>query len=271
MFEPAHAKINLALHLRHRRADGFTELETVFAFTEFGDRLSATADARLSLAVAGRFASEAGAGADNLVLRAASALAKAAGTAAGAALVLEKHIPVAAGLGGGSADAAAALRLLNRLWELHWPAARLEGIAAGLGSDVPACVASITRLGRGRGEILSDWPESFSGTPVLLVNPGVAVPTGPVFKAWDGVDRGGIASGDSLGAFRNDMAAPAIGLAPAIAAVLEWLREQPGAVFVQMSGSGATCLALFDDPALCEGAALAAGDKGLWATASTLR
>ena len=124
--EPAPAKVNLALHLRRRRADGYHDLETVFAFTGFGDTLHGRRADTLSLEVAGEFAGPAGQGPDNLVLRAAQALAEAAGISTGAALRLEKRIPVAAGLGGGSADAGAALRLLNRLWGLEWPEQRLR-------------------------------------------------------------------------------------------------------------------------------------------------
>lgn len=243
--EPAPAKVNLALHLRRRRDDGYHEIETVFAFTEFGDTLTVEAATDLSLRVAGEFAGPAGAGPDNLVIRAAQALAGAAGIVPRAALHLEKRIPVAAGLGGGSADAAAALRLLNRFWGLDWPEARLVALAAGLGSDVPACVVSRTCLGRGRGEELLPWPAPLAGTPILLVNPRVAVPTGPVFAGWDRVDRGGIASGAGLGSLRNDMTDAAVALAPVVAVVLAALEGAGGADLVRMSGSGATCLALY--------------------------
>ena len=137
--EAAPAKLNLALHVRRRRADGYHDLETIFAFTGFGDTLTAGAAAGLSLTIEGEFGAAVGAG-DNLVLRAARALAEAGGVGAGAALHLIKRIPVAAGLGGGSADAAAALRLLNRLWRLDWPLDRLAALGAALGADVPACV-----------------------------------------------------------------------------------------------------------------------------------
>ena len=189
MIEAARAKVNLALHVRRRRADGYHDLETLFAFTAFGDTLQVRSGAGLSLSVDGPFAAAVGEG-DNLVLRAARALAAAAGVPADAALTLDKHIPVAAGLGGGSADAAAALRLLNRFWSLDWPLDRLAAIGATLGADVPACVFERTLAGTGKGDALARVDLGLAGTPVLLVNPRVAVPTGPVFAGWDRVDRG---------------------------------------------------------------------------------
>ncbi len=262
--ETAPAKLNLALHLRRRRADGYHDLETVFAFTEFGDDLSVAPADTLSLAVVGDFAGPAGQGADNLVLRAARALAAAAGVSAGAALRLEKHIPVAAGLGGGSADAAAALRLLNRLWRIDWPEARLLAIAETLGSDVPACVASQTCFGSGRGEQLAVWPVALTGTPVLLVNPRVAVATGPVFAGWDQIDLGAIAPGAALTTLRNDMTAAARVIAPIVAEVLTALDSAGGASLVRMSGSGATCFALYPDVVACAAAARAVLARGWW-------
>ena len=268
--EIAPAKINLALHLRRRRPDGYHDLETIFAFTEFGDTLRIAPAAALSLSVRGGFADAAGAGDDNLVLRAARALAAVAGVAAGAAITLEKHIPVAAGLGGGSADAAAALRLLVRLWGLDWSQDRLEALAAGLGADVPACVQSRTCFGSGRGDALAVWPDDLAGTPVLLVNPRVAVPTGPVFAGWDQKDRGGIIAGTPLTALRNDMTAAAIGIAPVIGDVLAALAATRP-LLARMSGSGATCLALYADIAGRDAAAAALAPHGWWQTATLLR
>lgn len=268
--EHAPAKINLALHLRRRRADGYHDLETVFAFTEFGDTLRAKAEANLSLIVEGEFAAPAGQGADNLVLRAAEALQTAAGIKAGAALELQKRIPVAAGLGGGSADAAAALRLLNRLWHVDWPTPRLEALAANLGADVPACVRSQTSLGTGRGENLAAWPQSLTGAPVLLVNPRVAVPTGPVFKAWDQIDRGGIEPSASLSKLRNDMTPAAVKIAPVIGDVLAALSSTEGVILARMSGSGATCLALYDSHVSRHMAAIRLAGRNWWMAATSL-
>lgn len=269
--ETAAAKLNLALHLRYRRPDGYHALETVFAFTEFGDSVSVTAADGVSLIVEGEFAGPAGQGSDNLVMRAARALAEAGGVAAGAALRLEKRIPVAAGLGGGSADAAAALRLLNRFWGLEWPEARLLAIADVLGSDVPACVRSQTCFGSGRGEQLETWPMDLRGTPVLLVNPRVAVATGPVFAGWDQVDQGPIIAGAPLDALRNDMTTSAIAIAPAIGDVLAALRSTGGASLVRMSGSGATCFALYADAGACAEAAHKLSGRGWWLAESRLR
>ncbi len=270
MIEAAPAKVNLALHLRRRRPDGYHDLETLFAFTDFGDTLWVEEGSRLSLTVNGPFAAAVGEG-DNLVLRAARALAGAGGCLANAALVLDKRIPVAAGLGGGSADAAATLRLLNRFWRLDWPLDRLAAIAAPLGADVPACVFSRPLAGEGKGDALSSVDIDLGGTPILLVNPRVAVLTGPVFARWDGVDRGALDPALWRTA-RNDLALPAIAIAPVIADVLDALNAT-GADFVRMSGSGATCLALYPAAAACAAAhaALAAAHPGWWITATTLR
>lgn len=276
--EPAPAKINLALHVRRRRPDGYHDLESLFAFTAFGDTLSAAPAAELSLSVRGPMAGALAGEADddNLVLRAARALADAAGGAAGAALVLDKRIPVQAGLGGGSADAAAALRLLCRLWGVHPAAVDLPAIAARLGADVPACLVSRTLRGEGRGERLAAVDgEALRGTPVLLVNPGVAVPTGPVFAAWDAADRGALGEDVALAALaaaRNDLEPPARRLAPVIGSVLDSLGAAPGVRLARMSGSGATCFALFDGVPECRNAAaaIAASRPGWWVEATQL-
>jgi 4-diphosphocytidyl-2-C-methyl-D-erythritol kinase len=269
LIEAAPAKVNLALHLRRRRPDGYHDLETLFAFTDFGDSLSVRVADGLSLTVGGPFA--AAVEGDNLVLRAARALAAAAGCAANAALTLDKRIPVAAGLGGGSADAAATLRLLNRFWRLDWPLDRLAAIAAPLGADVPACVFSRPLAGEGKGDALSSVDIDLGGTPILLVNPRVAVPTGPVFGRWDGVDRGALDSARWRTA-RNDLTPPAIAIAPVIADVLAALNAT-GTDFVRMSGSGATCLALYPGAATCAAAhaALAAAHPSWWLTATMVR
>ncbi len=243
--ERAPAKINLALHVRARRADGYHELETLFAFVADGDTVT-LAPGPLSLTITGPFAAGLSGEGDNLVLRAARGFAERFGTSVGGAFTLDKHLPVASGIGGGSADAAAALRTLARANDIVIDDPRLFALAAELGSDVPACLLGRTALGQGRGEKLEplDGP---SGMPVLLVNPGVAVSTAAVFKAWDGVDRGAMPDGDVLSlarAGRNDLEAPARALAPEIDAVLALLAD--GApVLARMSGSGATCFALY--------------------------
>lgn len=270
--ETAYAKINLALHVRARRNDGYHDIESVFAFAQDGDRLSADLrqDGRFSLSIDGPFASGLSVAPDNLVIRAASALRGACGVAAGADLYLTKNLPVASGIGGGSADAAAALRLLSRLWKLT-PADtgmaavmvnNLVRLAGDLGSDVPACVVSQTLVGTGRGEAL-DLREinGLSDMPLLLVNPSKSLSTARVFADWDGLDRGPLQceSLEQIVAIgRNDLQPPAIRLIPEIAGILAELEGLDEVVLARMSGSGATCFALFSDEA-----ALARGSKSL--------
>jgi len=252
MRETAYAKVNLALHVRRRMPDGYHRIETVFAFCEDGDVLGVAQGEGLSLQITGPFASGLSAGEDNLVLRAACALAEQAGIASHARLSLDKRLPVAAGLGGGSADAAAALRLLNRWWRIGADESALLAIAAGLGADVPACLISRTARGEGRGDALQPLPDgTLSGTPLLLVNPGVPLSTAAVFRAWDGVDRGPL--GDWRDG-RNDLDAPARRLSPEIGDVLESLAD---ASVARMSGSGATCFGLFASDAERDAAATA--------------
>ena len=239
--EPAPAKVNLALHVRGKLPDGRHRLETVFAFCTDGDRVTATAADHLSLQAVGPFAYDLGPPEDNLVLRAARALREAAGVSRGAAITLTKNLPVASGLGGGSADAAATLRLLTRLWEVD-PAHSSE-VAPKLGSDVLACLLSMTARGDGAGDELQLVDAGVSGKPVLLVNPRVEVSTAEVFSRWNGQDKGAL--GDWW-AGRNDLEPIATEMVPLIGAVLAWLHAQTGVAFVRMSGSGATCFALFD-------------------------
>jgi 4-diphosphocytidyl-2-C-methyl-D-erythritol kinase len=241
--EIAPAKLNLALHVRRAREDGRHDIETVFAFCTEGDRLSAVPAEELSLEVQGPFAAELGNPDDNLVMVAASALREASGTEQGAAITLDKRLPVASGIGGGSADAAAALRLLTSLWGVDPEYA--EQVAPMIGSDVPACLLSLPMRGEGAGDRLSAADlGDLSGTPVLLVNPRVQLATAAVFAGWDGVDHGPL--GDWRQG-RNDLEEPAIALAPQVRVVRDWLSVQPGVGFTRMSGSGATCFAFFDD------------------------
>jgi 4-diphosphocytidyl-2-C-methyl-D-erythritol kinase len=273
LVETAYAKINLALHVRARRGDGYHEIETLFAFAEDGDGLRAVPAADVTLTIVGDFAKGLSNGSDNLVLRAAEALRSAYGVKTGAGITLDKRLPVAAGIGGGSADAAAALHLLTRLWDLPDDLDRLLALAAPLGADVPACVMSQTLRGKGLGDDLALIGKgALTGLPLLLVNPGVACPTGPVFAAWDGVDRGPLAAGDALAAARagrNDLERPALTLVPQIAGVLETLNAQGGLIFARMSGSGATCFGLFENDAARDSAADAFGDA--WRLKTNLR
>ena len=261
---PARAKINLFLHVGTRRDDGFHPLQSLAVFPVAGDRLAAEEAADLSLQLDGPFAPLL-TGEDNLVLRAARALAERAGCLAQAHLVLTKNLPVASGIGGGSADAAAALKALTRLWRLDLDEKALREIGADIGSDVPVCVASEPSFMEGRGEILTPVPV-LPRLSLLLVNPGVAVATKDVFAALrdrHGVDeklpRGNF--GDLADLLRflettgNDLEAPAIALRPVIGNVLKALAGTPGALFSRMSGSGATCFALMADDDCCRRAA----------------
>ena len=262
--EIAPAKLNLALHVRGKRGDGRHDIETLFAFCTDGDTVEAVAGDDLALDVVGPFAGALDG--DNLIITAARALQAASGTEQGAALRLIKRLPVASGIGGGSADAAAALRLLTRLWAIE--PGHAAAVAPRLGADVPACLLSMTARGTGAGDALAlvDDPR-IAGRAVLLVNPGVALSTAAVFAAWDGEDRGPL--GDWIEG-RNDLEAPARALVPAIGDVLDWLAVQPGAGFIRMSGSGATCFALFDDEGARDAAA-AACPTNWWHLATFLR
>ncbi len=272
--ETAYAKINLALHVRRREADGYHALETLFAFAADGDRLTLT-DAP-GLAVTGPFAGALAGASDNLVLRAQRGFADLFGHGGGAGFLLDKRLPVAAGIGGGSADAGAALRLLCRVYDVDPRDAQLMALAASLGADVPACFVSLPTRGVGRGEQLASVEGVPSGMPLLLVNPMVPLTTGPVFAAWDKIDRGPLAEGDPLAAAlagRNDLEAPAIGLLPVIGEVLGLLQAQGGTALVRMSGSGATCFALFADAAACDAAdrAIGAARPDWWRMATRLK
>lgn len=238
--ETAYAKLNLALHVRGKLADGRHRLETIFAFCEDGDLLEVKPADEIELTIDGLFAGQLAGDGDNLVLRAAVALRAAAELNAGASFRLTKNLPVASGIGGGSADAAAALRILTRMWKLDPGIA--QHIAPELGSDVPACLLSTACRGSGAGELLDPVELGLAGKPVLLVNPLIPLSTSQVFANLDAVD------GAALEDWRqgsNDLEGVASRLAPQIADVLEWLRAQEGAEFVRMSGSGATCFALF--------------------------
>jgi 4-diphosphocytidyl-2-C-methyl-D-erythritol kinase len=264
--EIARAKLNLALHVRARRPDGYHELETLFAFVEFGDVLRIAPAEAPAFRITGPFAGKLTNEGDNLVTRAATRFAEAFGGGA-YAIELEKHLPVASGIGGGSADAAATLRALAKLHAVAPDDPRLFAIADGLGSDVPACLLGKTALGKGRGEQLQPVP-GMPGVPVLLVNPGVAVSTAEVFRRWDGVDRGPLGPDPLAG--RNDLEAPARVIAPVIGEVLAALAEQPGVMLTRVSGSGATCFALFDTPEACTAAAASVKRPGWWSVETSL-
>ena len=251
--ETAPAKVNLTLRVLGRRADGYHDIESLVVFAGVGDALTLAPGSALALEVAGPTGPAAGEVSDNLVLKAARALAeRVAGLELGR-FVLSKRLPVAAGLGGGSADAAAALRLLARANAIALDDPRLMQAARATGADVPVCLDPRTRHMRGIGDILSD-PLDLPPLPAVLVNPGVAVPTRDVFAALGPLERqapaapspGKAALLDEIAEGRNDLEGPAIGLQPVIADVLSVLRKLPGCRLARMSGSGATCFGLFE-------------------------
>ncbi len=277
--ETGWAKINLALHVRGRRADGYHEIETLFAFVDGGDAIAAELAEADSLAIDGEFAGGLGAGSDNLVMQVLALLRGRYGAdrVPPLTVTLTKTLPVAAGIGGGSADAAAMARLIRAHFLSELGDATLARLVGPLGADIAACVASETCLGVGVGEELSPVPElRLGGTPVLLVNPREPVATGPVFAAWDGIDRGPLFTGADMRAqlfgARNDLQRPAIAQCPAVADILLEL----GALrpwLTRMSGSGATCFALFDAAAGRDAAAtlLAERHPDWWTMAGALR
>lgn len=262
--EFAPAKVNLTLRVGRARADGFHPLDSLVVFADWGDEIRVADSAAFLLSMSGEPSRRLAGGSDNLVMRAAIALQRAAGIDRAARIHLAKSIPVEAGLGGGSADAAATLRGLNRLWGLGWPLDRLAELALDLGSDVPACLYSTPLRMRGIGEWI-ELVEIGPGLPAVIANPGVAVPTGPVFTAFDGRDPRPLAEGrwfegdlaGWLAGESNDLEPVAIAREGAIGDTLEWLHAQDGAWLARMTGSGASCFALFGTMAEAEAAAAA--------------
>ncbi len=260
--------------MRRRRDDGYHELETLFAFVRDGDIVRLDPEGE-GFEVEGPFGAALSGEGDNLVTRARDAFGATFGVATPGRIILDKRLPVASGLGGGSADAAATLRLLARRAGIAIDDRRLFAVADALGSDVPACLFGRTAIGTGRGEQL-EWIDGAPGVPVLLVNPGVAVSTGAVFAAWDRVDRGPVPEVGGLieraKAGRNDLYPPALTVAPQIADAVAWLEAQLGAELCRMSGSGATCFATFAGAAACSAAAerLAYEQPGWWCLETVL-
>jgi 4-diphosphocytidyl-2-C-methyl-D-erythritol kinase len=270
--ERAPAKINLALHVRHRRSDGYHELETLFAFLRDGDEIRVE-PGRSSFRIDGSFAAGLDAETDNLVTRAASMFTQRFPTSVEYSITLTKNLPVASGLGGGSADAAATLRALARLNDIRLDDPALFACADALGSDVPACLYGRSALGTGRGEQLVPL-DGLSDMAVLLVNPGVAVSTAAVFQQWDGIDRGAIGNGPVLQRAqrgRNDLEPPARMLAPIIGEVIDRLQAT-SPMLARMSGSGATCFALYANEQERAAAVLVirAAEPTWWCLESTL-
>jgi 4-diphosphocytidyl-2-C-methyl-D-erythritol kinase len=259
--EVAFAKINLALHVRRRRADGYHDIETLFAFAQGGDVLHAHVSDALSLEIDGPFGSGLAADNTNLVLQVAALLKSHFGVSQGAAIQLDKQLPIATA------------RLLNRLWGLNLSEQAMADILAPLGADIPACVFSRPSFGVGTGtdlEFLDD--SSITARHLLLVNPLESVSTEAIFKAWGGLDGGAVGRGgiwEAAVAGRNDLAPMASDICPMITNILERL-SQANPALSRMSGSGATCFALFDDAASLD-SARSRLDPHWWTMATMLR
>ena len=278
----APAKINLFLHVTGRRGDGYHELESLVGFAAVHDRIEARPGDRLALEIDGPFAAALDAGADNLVLRAARALAREAGVAAGARLRLHKALPVAAGIGGGSSDAAAALRALAALWGAAVAEPALARLALALGADVPVCLAARPSLVRGIGERVRPAP-ALPAAPMVLVNPMLPLATARVFAAREGpysapvgfgtAARDPAALARALGGTRNDLAPAARRICPEIDAVLEALDSFPDCLLARLSGSGPTCFGLFAGEREADRAAslIAAARPRWWVRSTRLR
>jgi 4-diphosphocytidyl-2-C-methyl-D-erythritol kinase len=260
----APAKLNLFLHVGDKRADGHHDLESLVAFTLCGDEIHFEPDESISLSLSGPFGAQLSADEDNLALRAAMLLAEKTGIRRGARVHLCKILPVASGLGGGSADAAAVLRGLVRLWEIDFDREGLGEVGASLGADVPVCIDSTTAWMEGKGERVCALPP-LPKARVLLVNPGVPVPTAQVFTTLR--ERRGVGATPPQGAFTdvyalahflrertNDLEAPARAIAPIIGEVLQEIEKLPDVLLARMSGSGATCFGLFSDEEQVRGA-----------------
>jgi len=271
----APAKINLYLHVTGRRDDGYHLLDSLVAFAGIHDMLMVTEAEDLSLAINGDFADRIAAGDDNLVMRAARALARAAGIEPQAAMTLTKRLPVASGIGGGSADAAAALKALSRLWAVELADDEMAAVALSLGADVPVCLGGRTVFMAGVGEKIIPAPV-LPVCSVVLVNPGAALSTASVFKAlgdnftasdgrFDYVPADALELASILARRGNDLEAPAIGLVPAIGDVLAALTASDNVLLARMSGSGATCFGLFAEPGEAAEAAIAiAAERPEW-------
>lgn len=271
----APAKINLALHVTDRRADGYHLLDSIAVFADVGDRVEIEAANTLTLSVTGPFASHAPGDSTDLAWRAAAAFFEHTGTKPAAAIRVEKNIPAGAGLGGGSSDAAAVLKGLDRHFETHLPDEALAAIGLKLGADIPMCLAGHALRARGIGEnirSIEGWPP----LPLLLVWPGRPVSTAAVFAglrrrenaplpdshvAWGPAEMAGL-----LASYRNDLEEPALAIAPEIGKALDALRATEGCLLARMSGSGSACFGIYstDDEANKAAAELKAIRTGWW-------
>lgn len=277
----APAKLNLYLHVTGKRADGFHLLDSLIAFADLGDTVSVSESDSLSLESTGPFAGSLPESGGNIVLKAAGLLRESAGVTAGARIKLTKRLPVASGIGGGSADAAAALRALASLWRVRASEDDLAALALALGADVPICLY-------GRGAFVGGIGEKIVAAPKLpaawlvLANPGVAVSTGDVFAArppqygdaarFTKAPKNVAELAALLAERRNDLAATAMNLYPEISRAVGALTRSPGCKLARMSGSGATCFGLYsgEEPARRAAGDLAAAEPGWWVAAARL-
>jgi 4-diphosphocytidyl-2-C-methyl-D-erythritol kinase len=285
-FATASAKINLYLHVVGKRADGYHLLESLIVFARYGDIITVAPSAAFSLEIEGPFAGKLAADEDNLVLRAARGLGKLLGVKKGAAITLTKNLPVASGIGGGSADAAATIKALQWLWnkrEFDWEP--LATFALTLGADVPVCLFNRTSYVSGIGEKVK-FGGDLPAVDLLLVNPGVATPTPAVFKARTGDfsksdpwqmpdDESMTAAGlvELLKKRRNDLTEPAIKVAPVIGDVLQAIEKTKGCLLSRLSGSGATCFGIYANAAAAEAAkaALLKQHPDWWAVTTKIK
>lgn len=278
----APAKINLFLHVGPVAGDGYHPLASLVAFANVGDGVTVTRAEVLSLTVSGPFGGALAGEGDNLILRGLRALGEAAGIGAPpVAVTLDKQLPIAAGLGGGSADAGTAIRLAARLLDLDLDEAALEAVAGVVGADGPMCLRARPAWATGRGDELSEEPR-LPPLHAVLLNPGLPSPTGAVYRAYDNAPEGGadcpdapadwspVAVIDWLAAQRNDLEAPALRVTPGIGEALTAMNAAPGCRLTRMSGSGATVFGLFDDAAAAQAAAVAQQRPGWWGRACAL-
>lgn len=277
----ARSKVNLYLHVSGKRADGYHLLESLVVFPELGDSITIRKGKDLSLEVTGPFADSIGSTEENLVLKAAHLLKTESGTDAGAHITLEKNLPVAAGVGGGSADAAATLKILNQLWNIDFSDDGLSRIGLTLGADIPACLYGKPAIMSGIGERISGL-QKFPKFHILLVNSGHSVSTRDVFNRLR-ITGEVLPAGDfnvattrdlfaGLTSMRNDLEIPAREVVPVIGEVLSAIRERKGCYLARMSGSGATCFGLFEDSEAAEAASygLRARRPGWWVQAAAV-
>ncbi len=277
----ARAKINLYLHVLGRRADGYHLLDSLVVFAETGDEIAVAPADDLSLKITGPFAGNLAADENNLVLRAARGLRDLAGIKSGAAITLTKNLPVASGIGGGSADAAATLDALMALWKVAPDRTALDRIALSLGADVPVCLAGRPSFMGGIGEEIApvgDLPPAH----LLLVNPGIATPTPAVFKArqggfspsgrWDSPPKDACGLGEALRSRSNDLTEAAISVTPPIRDVLTAIERSADCLLARLSGSGATCFGIYAGAAEAEAArrAILVTHPDLWAVAAPI-